>query len=141
VTIRTPLLARSSLRRRSVPAFIKLMAERHPELRRQVTYTDFLAIASREGIAVRVVALSHRARLIRCGSSVFIQLSKRTNHKERTVLGMHELCHYWRDDPGQPCYYADEQDMRPLEEFADIFAWAVTSTARIYVPGLREEDL
>ena len=138
--MRPLLLDRVSLRRRSVPSFIKVMAERHPELRTQVTYVDFLAIAEREGISVRVVPLSRPARLVRCENAVFIQLADRTTHKERAVLGMHELCHFWRDDPGQPCFYADEEDLRPLEEFADIFAWFVTSTARPFVRGLREED-
>lgn len=135
------IMSREALRRRSVPGFIKTMAERHPELRVPVGYAEFLAIANREGVAVRVLPLPWPARLIRAGSAVFIQLADRTTHKERTVLGMHELCHFWRDDPGQPCFYADEEDLRPLEEFADIFAWAVTSPARIFVRGLREEDL
>lgn len=138
---RTPLLDRQQLRRRSVPAFIRVMAERHPELRRQVGYGEFMAIAAREGIAVRVLPLSHPARLLRIGDKVFIQLSEHASRKERTVLGMHELCHFWRDDPGQPCYYSDEHDLRPLEEFADVFAWCVTSPARVHVRGLREEDL
>jgi len=133
-------LDRTRLRRRSVPHFIRAMAEKHPELRRQVTYAEFTTIAQREGIPIRIGNLSRPARLIRYGNHVEIQLSDRLSHKERTVRGMHELCHYWRDDPGQSCYYADDEVSLPLEEFADIFAWAVTSTARPFVHGLREED-
>jgi hypothetical protein len=117
------------------------MVERHPELRRQVTYAEFTTIAAREGIPIRVGRLSRPARLIRYGHYVEIQLSEDLDHKERTVRGMHELCHFWRDDPGQPCYYADEEVNEPLERFADTFAWFVTSTARPFVRGLREEDL
>lgn len=134
------LLQPTALRRRSVPAFIRVMSERHRELRRPVVYGDFLAIAARECVPVRIVPLPRPARLIRCGQSACIQLSSRITRAERTVRGMHELCHFWRDDPGESCYYADEHDMRPLEDFADIFAWAVTSPARVFVRGLREED-
>lgn len=137
-----PILDRQTLRRRSVPHFVRMMAERHPELRHQVTYAEFAAIAAREQIAVRVVpSLPAPARLVRVRDAAFIQLSDSTSRAERAILGMHELCHYWRDDPGQPCYYADEADLSPLEEFADIFAWCVTSPARVFVRGLREEDL
>lgn len=134
------LMSRQALRRRSVPTFIRVMGERHPELRKVIGYAEFLSIAAREEIAVRIVPLPRPARLVRLGSVAFIQISDRTSHAERTVLGMHELCHYWRDDPGQACFYADEEDLRPLEEFADIFAWVVTSPARIFVAGVREED-
>lgn len=131
---------RRTLRRRSVPYFIRTMAERHPELRRPVTYAEFCAIAAREGIPVRVVPLSRPARLIRYGSSVAIQLSDRLPREERAIRGMHELCHFWRDDPGQPCYYDDDEAAAPLEQFADVFAWAVTSPARVFIRGIREED-
>lgn len=135
-------LDRQTLRRRSVPHFVRTMAERHPELWQQITYAEFAVIAAREGIAVRVTpALSRPARLVRAGAAAFIQFRSDTGPGERAVLGMHELCHYWRDDPGQPCYYADGADLSPIEEFADIFAWCVTSPARVFVRGLREEDL
>jgi hypothetical protein len=55
--------------------------------------------------------------------------------------GVHELCHYWRDDPGVMSYYSD--DVGPSsarEEFADLFAWLVTSPARVHIKGVREED-
>ncbi len=137
-----PPLDRQTLRRRSVPHFIRSTAEHHPQLRRPVTYAEFSMIAVREGIIIRVVpSLSHAARLIRVGAATFIQFRRDTSRQERAVLGMHELCHFWRDDPGQACYFADEDDMRPLEEFADVFAWFVTSPARVHVRGLREEDM
>lgn len=137
-----PILDRKTLRRRSVPHFIRTMAVRHPELRCPVDYAAFTAIASREGVSVRVVpTLPTPARLVRVGGRALIQFRRDTSRQERTVLGMHELCHFWRDDPGESCFYADEEDERPREEFADIFAWFVTSPARVHVRGLREEDL
>lgn len=118
------------------------MDERHPELRRQITYAEFSTIAAREGVVVRAVReLSRPAHLVRIGYVPFIQFRRDTRHHERAVLGMHELCHFWPDDPGRPYYYSGEDDLRPLEEFADIFAWFVTSPARVHVRGLREEDL
>ena len=46
----------------------------------------------------------------------------------------------WRDDPGVPSYYADGKTGGKRDEFADIFAWLVTSPARVQVKGEREED-
>jgi hypothetical protein len=120
------------------------MARRHPELRRQVLWDDFVRIAAREQVTVRMVPLSRPAQLVRFGRRVFIQLEATLAREPRTVYGMHELCHFWRDDPGRPCYHsdADGDDVHPSasEQFADIFAWAVTSPARVYVVGLRPED-
>ena len=79
---------------------------------------------------IQVVPLSDEARLLRYGRHVAIQLSSRLNEKARTIFAMHELCHFWRDDPGEPCYYADSYSTSPSEEFADVFAWYVTSTDR-----------
>jgi hypothetical protein len=130
-------------RRHSVPVFIRRMVPRHPELARVVLWDDFVRMAQREKIAVRVVALpdAQKARLVRVGQHVFIQLNRLLSRDERTIWGMHELCHFWRDDPGVPCYYGDEHSQEPEEEFADVFAWAVTSYARVHVPGIRPEDL
>lgn len=118
------------------------MAQRHPELRRPVVWEGFTAIAQREGIRVRVVPLARPARLLRIGHRVFIQINESLTRYQRTLYGMHELCHFWRDDPGEPCYYAEEDGVpSAAEEFADIFAWAVTTEARQFIRGIREEDL
>jgi hypothetical protein len=135
------ILDRRQLRRRSVPAFIRQLALRHPELKAPVTYEAFLAIAEREEVAVRVVHLSRPARLIRIGRHACIQLNKKLTRAERAVPAMHEMCHYWRDDPKEPYYNVEEDVMESREEeFADIFAWVVTSPARVFLPGLKEED-
>ena len=131
------------LRRRSTPALIRHLAKRHPELVRPCVWDDFVRIAEREEIVVRVVELPpwQQARMVRFGQRPFIQLSKRLTRDERTVVGFHELAHFWRDDPGVACYHAEQDDRcHPREDFADIFAWAVTSPARQHVPGIREED-
>lgn len=135
------LLDRPTLRRKSVPVFIRQMAGRHRELREPVTYEGFIAIAKREAVSVRVAELSRPARLIRVGQWPCIQLNRSLGYGQRAVYGMHELCHFWRDDPGEPCYnFEDDALISDAEEFADIFAWVVTSPARIFLPGLRDED-
>jgi hypothetical protein len=46
-----------------------------------------------------------------------------------------------RDDLGRSFYHAEDEAVRsPSEDFADLFAWVVTSPARVYQPGLREQD-
>lgn len=130
------------VRRHGVTAFIRTMGERHPELKRLVLWDDMLRMANREGIFVRTVALPSavKARLVRCGERAFIQINANLRREEQTIHGMHELVHFWRDDPGVACYYSDEISQATNEDFADIVAWAVTSPARVHVPGLREED-
>jgi hypothetical protein len=135
------LLDRKALRRRSVAVFIRTLAQRHPEMREPVTYQHFLKIAEREGVSVRVVPLSRPARLIRAGRFPCIQLDRSLSRDERAIYGMHELCHYWRDDSGEPCYHAEDDAMIDAQEsFADVFAWVVTSPAGRLLPGLRDED-
>lgn len=98
-------------------------------------------MARREKITVMIGILSRPGRLIRMGEHVFIQLDKRGNREQRAAAGMHELAHYWRDDPGDVCYHVeDDAFANPAEEFADIFAWVVTSPARIFLKGVRDED-
>lgn len=107
--------------------FRECMSERHPELRRQLLWDDVVTIALREGIQVQVLPLSRPARLLRFGARVFIQIDKRLDATARARFGAHELCHYWRDDMGEPCYYADEEWVASeSEDFAETFAWLVT---------------
>lgn len=120
--------------------FIRVMSHRHPELRAVVGWKEFETMAEREGITLEYRPLSRPARLIRFGERVAIQFNKTSDLRSRATDGMHELCHYWRDDPGMACYYADDASGSPSEEFANVFAWFVTSTARQFVPGLREVD-
>ncbi len=43
---------------------------------------------------------------------------------------MHELCHFWRDDPGHSCYYVNDDHIPSDSElFADLFALVVTCRA------------
>jgi hypothetical protein len=125
-------ITRQEVRRRSVPVFVKLMAERHPEIRQQVTYEKFLAIAARDQIAVQLVTLPdrQRARTFPVGRQQYIQLNRSMAPGELATQGMHELCHVWRDKPIDGAYYSDELTGGPACEFADIFAWRVTSPAR-----------
>lgn len=129
-----------SLRRHDVVRFIHRMAKRHPELAQPVIWDGFVRMAKRDGIYVRTLLLSRPARLLRYGNHVCIQLDRRQNRTERTTYGMHELCHAWRDDPGRAFYHADDELLTPSEDFADLFARVVTSPARVFLPGLREED-
>ena len=117
------------------------MAERHPELRQPVTFHEVLKIAKRERISVQLVPLSRPGRLVRVAGHAFIQINKPLPDTERAIAGMHELCHFWRDDSGEACYNVeDDALLTDAEEFADFFAWVATSPARVYLPGLREED-
>ena len=108
------------------------MAQVHPELSRPVLWADAQRIAEREGIVVQTVRLSAEARLIRVGATPVLQLRRGLDARARTIAVMHELAHFWRDDPGEPAFYSDEGDRRqdPREEFADIFAWYVTTPHR-----------
>ncbi|MDB4906343.1 MAG: hypothetical protein JWO05_1127 [Gemmatimonadetes bacterium] len=125
------LLDRAKMRRNSVPAFVQKMQRLHPELERVVLWDDFLRICEREEVIVRIVPLTRPARLVRYGRRVCIQLNKAISDRTlRTRYGMHELAHFWRDDPGEPCYYAEEEAVASRsEDFADVFAWLVTSPA------------
>ncbi|MFL5481122.1 MAG: HIRAN domain-containing protein [Gemmatimonadaceae bacterium] len=118
----------------SVVAFARSLYATHPELMGPVRWQGFLRMAERSGIAVRVVPLSRPARLIRYGQALCIQIQRELNHHLRTLYGMHELCHAWRDELGMECIYADEETVMtdPKEDFADLFAWYVTSEARIF---------
>ena len=129
-----------SLRRHDVVRFIHHMAKRHPELARPVVWDAFVRMAERDGIYVRTLPLSRPARLLRYGQHVCIQLDRRLNRSARTTYGMHELCHAWRDDPGRAFYNVEDEVLTSSEDFADLFAWVVTSPARVFQPGLREED-
>lgn len=123
--------SRAWLRRHTVPAFIERMAGRHPELHGQVRWSDFEAICARERISVRVISLSRPARLVRFGQHVCIQISREVHSlMARARFGMHELSHFWRDDPGEPCYHSEQENgPSEAEDFADLFAWLTTSPA------------
>jgi hypothetical protein len=74
------------------------------------------------------------ARLIRYGHSLCIRINQSLNYHLRTLYGMHELAHVWRHEIGMACIYADEDTVTkdPGEDFADLFAWFVTSEARVF---------
>lgn len=122
-------------KRLSVPALIRELARKHPELLRPVTMTDALTIADRERILVAVVDLPERipGRLIRVGEQVWIRVNRSIAENARAFVVMHELTHFWRDDPGLMATYMDYETVSPMEEFCDVFAWYVTSPAREFV--------
>lgn len=124
------MILRTNWREWSVPRFTRRLARRHPELERQVLWPDVEAFCRRERVLLRRCAISDDARLLRFGQHVCIQLRRSLDEKAATIFAMHELCHFWRDDPGEPCYYADAHSQDPREEFADIFAWYVTTPDR-----------
>jgi hypothetical protein len=119
-------------RRLNVIRFTRQFAERHPELRTQVTFEAVLRMAERDRIHVRLVELppQQRARTFAVGDQQFIQLNRTMAPGELATQGMHELCHIWRDKPIDGAYYSDELTGGESCEFADIFAWRVTSPAR-----------
>jgi hypothetical protein len=55
---------------------------------------------------------------------------------------MHEMWHFWKDEIREACVYADDETVRhPREDSADLFAWYVTSPARIFLEPRRTLDL
>jgi len=139
------VLAPASLlvpRPRSVARLHRRYRLRHPELEAPVTWASAQAIAAREHITVRVRTLPGRetGRLVRLGPHVSIHLSRRLPEHDRASVMMHELCHYWSDDPGEMCYFNDEGEPNAVEEFCERFAWyCVDPNAREFLNRWREE--
>lgn len=116
----------------SLADFIAVLATHHLELRQPLAFTDVFSIALREHIPIRVMPLSRPARLLRLGQHVAIQINALEPSRQWATYGMHELCHYWRDDAGELCYHADVAWLEsPSEDFAETFAWHVTQNPRI----------
>jgi hypothetical protein len=114
--------------------FTAKMGAIHPELLKPVTWLGFIEIARRCQIVVRVLPLSHPARLLRAGGYVSIQIKRGLDRTLQTRYGMHEMWHFWNDDIRESCIYADDETVRhPREDAADLFAWYVTSPARIFL--------
>jgi len=122
----------STLRRLEIPEFVTRMAQRHPELERQLLWDDVVRIANRERVHVRLVSFpaAQRGRLVRSSGHLFMQLNRTMSREERTVHGCHELVHLWRDDPGVGTYYSDELTGGPRCAFADVAAWFLTTPHR-----------
>jgi hypothetical protein len=118
----------------SVVEFARSLYDQHPELAQPVRWPHFLRMAERSHVSVRIVPLSRPARLIRYGQSLCIRINQSLNYHLRTLYGMHELAHVWRHEIGMACIYADEETVTkdPGEDFADLFAWFVTSEARVF---------
>jgi hypothetical protein len=116
----------------SLADFVAVLASEHPELRQPIAFPDVFSIALRENLPIRVMPLSRPARLLRLGEHVVIQINSREPSRQWATYGMHELCHYWRDDAGELCYHADVAWREsPSEDFAETFAWHVTQNPRI----------
>lgn len=137
------LRPRAALRRANVPAFIRHMSERHPELLGVVSFADAVTMAKRDGVTVRAVTMADAqdGRLVRIWGGAYVLVNRAKTRVEQTMAAMHELCHFWRDDPGVSSYYSDGETGGASDEFADIFAWTVTSPERFNVVGLRPQDL
>ncbi len=116
-----------------IEAFVRRQSERHPELRRQVHWSDVRAIAAREGVQLRVRAMSRPGRLVGIGGAWEIQFDERLSEGERAFTGMHELVHYWCDrGDGSTFYSSKEWEPEPREDFANFVAWYCTSAAHPY---------
>lgn len=126
-----------------VVEFARALSAKHPELEHPVRWPDFIRMSARSGVSTRIVPLSRPARLIRYGQALCIRINYELNHHLRTLYGLHELCHVWRDEPGFACIYADEETVTkdPNEDFADLFAWYVTSEARVYQVPLADRPV
>lgn len=124
-------------RRLSVPRLVREQILRHPELAVPVTLREARAIAARERVGIVVTPLPNRirGRLTRVGERVWIHVGRHVPKGEWHIVLMHELAHLWRDDPGIMCAYSDDETVNAMEEFCDVFAWAVTSPAREYALG------
>src|SRR5689334_20810826 len=122
-----------------IEEFVAAHAERHPELLRQLRWSDVRTIARREGIAVRRTALSRPGRLVRYGQQWEIQVSDELDESARTVVGAHELVHFLRDRMDESAIYAasEEWERDPKEDFANVVAWYLTSPNRPPTSGNR----
>lgn len=125
-----------------IEAFVQEQGARHPELLRRVQWPEVRAIATREGVTIRITPLARPARLVRYGRTWEIQINEDLNHAARAFYGTHELVHYWRDREDEPTHYAGEDwEHDPKEDFANMVAWYLTSTAReFYDRGSSTED-
>jgi len=129
-------------KRRSVLALFRRVAGRHPELEAPVTWRVFEEIAAREHIVVRIRQLpeGRTGMLVRVGDDVVMFLSRLLKPNERLWVAMHEMAHFWADDPGEVCYYNIESDKSESEEFCERFAWyCVDPGAREFLHRWREE--
>lgn len=114
-----------------IEAFVAQHATRHPELHRQVQWSDVRTMARREGVSVRRLPLSRPGRLVRFGQRWEVQVSDELDRSARTVVGVHALVHYWRDRLDEPAFCASEEWADdPKEDFANVVAWYLTSPAR-----------
>lgn len=131
------------MKKLGVVEFARSLYLEHPELEQPVRWPHFLTMSARTGVHVQIVGLSRPARLIRFGSELGIQIQQGLSYHLRALYGMHELCHVWRDEIGESCIYADEETVMtdPKEDFADLFAWYVTSEAGFYQRPLADRSV
>lgn len=121
---------------KEITRFVAAIAERHPEVRRQLHWRDVQTIARREGVSVRRVPLSHPGRLVRFGRQWEIQVNEDLDQSARAVVGVHELVHYWRDREDEPAIYSTDLWMPdPREDFANLVAWYLTTPHRPDLPA------
>lgn len=115
-----------------IERFVAHHAERHPELLRQVQWSDVRTMAAREDVRVRRVPLSRPGRLVRFAGAWEIQVSDELDLSTRAVIGVHELVHFWRDRLDESAIYSasEEWEHDPKEDFANVVAWYLTSPHR-----------
>lgn len=112
--------------------FVAVLSTRHEELKRPVALPDMHRMAERERIVIQYLELPRPARLLRVGEAPYIQINRKEPARLWATYGMHELCHFWRDDPGEPCYHVGASWVAsPSEDFAETFSWHVTQNPRI----------
>lgn len=121
--------------------FVRVLSATHPELTDTVGWQQFMKMAQRSEVAVRILPLSRPARLLRYGDALCIQINVDLNRHLGAYWGMHELCHVWRDEIGMSCFYSVEGPDDPGEKFADNFAWYVTSDPAFYRRPLADRSI
>lgn len=125
-----------------IEQFVTLKGARHPELRRRVQWSGVRAIAAREGVHIRVMEMSRPGRLVSFGDRWEMQISEDLSDGARAFTGVHELVHYWRDREDGATFYASmEWEPEPREDFANMVAWYLTSSAHeFYSTRLSTQD-
>lgn len=112
-------------RRRSVVHLVRRLSRRHPEFECPITWDGLEAICAREHITIRVHTLpaGEKGWLLRLGNYVTIRLARALPPHERLWTALHELAHFFSEDIGEMCMYADDDADTEQEEFCEIFAW------------------
>lgn len=74
---------------------VKRKAELHPELRRQLGWTEVRRICARENIGLFVAPLPRPAQLVQFDGAWSILLDDSQSRRRHTYFAAHELGHLW----------------------------------------------